>query len=326
MANNPGRSQPNIAPDQKVVIGIPTFRRPQGLERLLISIAAQRVFFTPKVVVADNQGEAGAGIKVVEEIRNRGDFPFPLMAIAVAERGISQVRNALLNKAFAELKADVLVMVDDDEYVEADWLANMVSMQEKFDFDVVRGKVLPEFAHNPPGWCCGLDIYYKQPDKAAGGPVSIVYATDNVLINKTVFTLLPTASFDPAFGLSGGGDAEFFTRLKKRGATFGYAPRAISHELIHADRMTRRWALQRFYRIGSGDARIFKMHSESLSDRCLFFAKMAGAFIVAPLLALLTFWSPARQMRALALLFRQVGKLNGLFGRAPQVYQITHGS
>lgn len=310
---------------KKIVIGIPTFRRPQGLARLLASIADQQAPFIPHVLVADNEGKGGAGLKVVEEVR-RNNFPFPLTAIPVPERGISQVRNALLKVAFEDLAADALAMVDDDERVEPDWLTCLVAMQQQHGFDVIRGKVLPEFAAPPPRWTRGLDIYHRQDDDAPGGAAPIVYATDNVLLSKRIWELLPEAKFDPAFSLSGGGDAEFFTRLRKHGAKFGYVPWAVSHEMIHASRMTKRWAMQRAYRIGSGDARIFKLHAETTGEQLLFFSKLTGALAATPLLILLMCWSPSRRMRAILLLARQLGKINGLLGyRFPQVYKEIHG-
>ncbi len=307
---------------KKIVIGIPSFRRPQSLTRLLHSIAAQQAPFVPHVLVADNEGGDGAGLKVVEQMRQRG-FPFPLTAIAVPERGLSQVRNALLKTAFEDLAADAMAMVDDDERVEPEWIASLVAMQEQGNYDLVGGRVETEFEHPPPRWIEGLDVYFCTPHPP--GDIPIIYGAGNVLLNRTIHSVFANIRFDPSFGLTGGEDSDFFFRLKAQGARFGFAPRAISHEFYHASRMTRYWASQRKYRIASNETRRCKEYIKGVKAKTTYFAKLAVALILAPILALLLFWSPKQQMRAVMLFARQLGKLNGLFGKPPRVYEITHG-
>lgn len=305
-----------------IVIGIPTFKRPQGLARLLDSIAAQQTSFIPQVLVADNEGEQGAGLKVVEEVRSQG-FPFPLTAIAVPERGISQVRNALMKHAFENLAADALAMVDDDERVESGWIAALVSMQAQGNFDVVGGVVFPEFETTPPQWSDSLAVYWRTiyPD----GSIDMIHGTTNVLLNRSLHERFPDTFFDSSFGLTGGGDKEFFTRLKHKGAVFGFAADAVSHEFFDAGRATKSWAVKRAYRIGSGDARIFKLYSRTFGEWSREAVKLSTAFMLSPVLILVMVWSPSKQMRAVLMLTRQLGKLNGLFGKPPRVYETIYG-
>ena len=307
---------------KRVVVGIPTFRRPQGLTRLLASIAAQEVQFTPLVLVADNDSESKQGFAIVEQTRANG-YPFPLTGIVVRERGISQVRNALMRIAFNDLAAEGLAMVDDDEHVEPNWLAALVSIQEQGEFDVVGGPVLPEFEHPPPRWVSGLSIYWRKVHKP--GTISMVQGTGNIFLNRSLHERFHECVFDPFFGLTGGGDKEYFTRLKKKGATFGYAPDAISYEHISSSRMTRRWALQRAFRIGCGDARILRLHCNSEWKCIPELVKLFIALTVSPIWIVVTSWSPARQMRGCVMLARQLGKLIGLIGHPPQVYKVIHG-
>jgi glycosyltransferase involved in cell wall biosynthesis len=307
---------------KRIVIGIPTFRRPQGLARLLASIATQHVQFTPHVLVADNDKNDRQGLDVVELTKTNG-YPFPLTGIVVQERGISQVRNALMRVAFEDLAADGLAMVDDDERVEPNWLVALAAMQEQGGFDVVGGQVLPDFEHPPPRWTFGLSIYWRKVHKP--GVISMVHGTGNIFLSRSLHESFRGCVFDPHFGLTGGEDKEFFTRLKRQGASFGFAPEAISYEHISSSRMTRRWALQRAYRIGCGDARIFRLHVKSARYWACELVKLAAALTVSPLWIVVTAWSPARQMRGCMLLARQLGKLKDLLGSPPQVYKVIHG-
>ena len=76
-----------------VVICIPTFRRPQSLERLLTAIAALQTRADIAVLVADNDAETHAGFDLAR--RTAPGFRFPLRAVIAHRRGIAQVRNAL---------------------------------------------------------------------------------------------------------------------------------------------------------------------------------------------------------------------------------------
>ena len=308
---------------KNIVIGIPTFQRPKGLARLLESIAEQRTQFQLHVLVADNEGEGGAGLGVVEELLAQG-FPFPITGIAVPERGISQVRNALMKTAFENLSADGLAMVDDDERVEPGWLAALVAMQTETSADVVGGAVFPEFESPPPSWTRRLRIYWRRIKPP--GPVPLIPSTTNVYFSRSVYDKFPKEHFDLAFSLTGGGDKEYFCRIKQRGATFAFQPEARSHELFGFSRVTLKWALQRAYRIGAGDARVLRLHSPGF----LGWLKEVMVFLAATSLALMQgvvfFWSPAFRTHAFVRLARQAGKVSGFLGRLPKVYLQVHGS
>ncbi len=314
----------STASEIKIVIGIPTFKRPQGLRRLLDSLAVTQAPFIPHIVIADNEGEGGAGLAVAAQVTDEG-YPFPITALPVPERGISQARNALLHQAFKILGADYLAMVDDDERVEPDWITQLVSMQQKTQADVVGGCVMAEFEHPPHSWVLGLNVYYmcRQQD----GPAEMIWGAGNCLLHKNVamHISLPVL-FDPSFSLTGGEDDEYFYRLKSYGATFAYSGAAITHEYFGAARVTKFWALKRSFRIGTSYARIAKMNDLSTSRMWLGeILKILSITVKALLFYIFFFFSPARRMRELSLLARQAGKIAGFLGRYGQEYGRIHG-
>lgn len=310
-------------PVPNVVIGIPTFKRAAGLTRLLASIEEIRTTCNVSVLVGDNEGHGGAGLGVVAELEARG-YRFPIEAIPVPERGISPVRNALMKRALHERKADALVMVDDDERVEPDWLQALVDVWQEGGFDVVGGAVLPEFEAPPPTWVKGLHLYWRRIH--GRGAIDMVQSTCSVLIARSVAERYGDQWFDAAFALTGGGDREYFMRLKMRGATFGFAPAAISHESFSSSRTTVRWALQRAYRIGSGDARMFLLHQAKGRGVAREMAKLCAAMLAGACAVLVCSPIPRLRMKYAVLLSRQMGKLNGYFGKPPEVYRQVHGS
>jgi glycosyltransferase involved in cell wall biosynthesis len=312
-----------VNPSIRVVIGIPSFKRPQGLARLLDSLAKQRVDFEVRVVVADNDSELQQGIATVGQYQQRG-FRFPLEAFAVTERGISQVRNALMQRAFIDYQADFLAMLDDDEWAEEAWLKNLVEVQQQTRADVVGGRVSPEFEVPAPDWAQGLAIYYQQQIRQSG-PVNLIYATTNVLLSKSILSQFPGQLFDPFYSLVGGGDVEFFTRLKNLGATFAFAHQAGSHEIFGASRLTRQWARERAFRIGAGDMRIILKNNTSFKRLLTELSKALAASCVAGLQVLLHFTSSHRRMAGQLLFMRQLGKISAVFGKQKPVYRQTHG-
>jgi len=307
-----------------VVIGIPTFKRPRGLARLLDSLAKQRVDFEVRVLVADNDSERQEGIKTVEKYRQQG-FRFPLEAFVVAERGISQVRNALLRQAFVAYQADSLAMLDDDEWAEEQWLSALVLVQVLTQADVVGGNVSPEFEVPAPDWVQGLNIYHLRPRPQRSGNVYMIYGTTNVLLSKRILTRFPGQYFDPFYALVGRGDVEFFSRLKNRGATFAFAHRARSHETFGASRLTKRWARERALCDGAGQIRVILKNGAGARRLAIELTTIVLASIVAGLIVLRNFTESRRRMAGQLLFMRQMGKIAALFGRYRKVYRQIHG-
>ncbi len=310
----------------KVVIGVPTYKRPLGIRRLLDSISKQISDFEPIVLVADNEGDNGVGCATVQEILEKG-YPFPLKVIGVNERGISQVRNALMQEAFDNMQADLLAMIDDDEWVEPQWIASLVKVQQQTHADVVGGSVAPEFEEAPPAWAKGLNIYY-QTKETTSGCVPLVSGTTNVLLSRSIVDRYPKERFDPFYSLVGGGDKEYFTRLKRCGATFAFAHEAQAHELFGASRLTKEWAIERAYRIGAGDIRIISKSKPSPRVWCQEVVKFLAAVGISSimLIAMSLLARPHKKMHARLKLARQFGKLSALRGAQREVYKNVHGS
>ncbi|MEH8018598.1 glycosyltransferase [Rheinheimera muenzenbergensis] len=307
-----------------VVIGIPTFKRPQGVRRLLESVAKQVADFDITVLVADNEGDSGIGLVTVQQILAEG-YPLPLKGIAVNERGISQVRNALMHEAFDNMKANLLAMIDDDEWVEPQWIASLVKIQQQTNADVVGGSVAPEFEVPAPVWAKGLHIYY-QSDSNYSGTVELIDGTTNVLLSRHIVDAYPEERFDPFYSLVGGGDKEFFTRIKRRGATFAFAHEAQAHEIFGASRLTKKWAIERAFRIGAGDMRIIGKGNPSVLVWLKELVKLLAATVVSALSMVLLAAIPHKRMKARLKLARQMGKISAFSGAQKQVYSNIHGS
>ncbi len=308
------------SPRSKVIIGIPTYKRPQGLSKLLESITKLECSnIELSVVVAENDQQHRAGAKLVTKVSD--NYPLPLASIDVSQRGISFVRNALLDAAFLDYEADFLVMVDDDEWVESKWLNALLETHFKTGCEVVGGNTLAEFEGEPPSWTKALAIYF--PEQASlSQEIPLLESSASVLLHKCVYFGFGQQRFDPFYSVYGGGDKEYFTRLKAQGIKFASAHTAISHELFDGARVTKRWAQERAFRIGAADMRIILLHHRSnlLSE----IIKILLATLVGASGSLLSLNSRSR-MKYWLLLQRQLGKLSGLLNKQKPVYEKVHG-
>lgn len=308
--------------NETVAIGIPTYKRPKGLRLLLESLASiKSIQKKIIVVVADNQGQSGAGL---EELKRDyyNSYPFEIISFPVADVGISQVRNALLNYCFRELDASALVMVDDDEIVEENWLYELHKLHTQGGFDVVGGAVYPRFTAENPEWTEDLQYYYRPIYKS--GAINLIQGTTSVYLSRSIWEKYPNTYFDLSFSKTGGGDKEYFTRLKNKGASFAFSAEAISHEFFDSSRLNLDWAKQRAYRIGSGDTRIIIKHEGYLFA---LLKQLPKALIVSLFcLIKLPLSAGKRKIHLKILLNRQLGKLSSLRGKKIDVYSKTHGA
>ena len=304
-----------------ITIAIPTFRRPNSLERLLAAIAKLETEADVRVLVAENDAERQEGRAIVTRLMSTG-YRWPIELLLVEPRGIAQARNALVKRALAN-GFDFLAMLDDDEWPEALWLSALLRVAAESRADALQGAVLPEFERMPGRWAARC--YGFAPLRRQTGPVAMIHSTANVLLRRSAFAMLSSPWFDQEFALSGGEDKDFFTRLRMAGARFAWADDAVVHAHVPISRGNALWAVRRAYRVGNSDMRVFLKHSRALGAKLGESAKIVGAIFVSLPLALLA--APIAEWRIMPVckFARAVGKLSAAFGLRYDEYAVTHG-
>ena len=133
----------------RVAIGVATYRRPEGLARLLDALANQRVAegVALEIVVVDNDPEASAEAACAAE---RDTSPWPVHYVVEKRRGIPQARNAILDRVLPSF--DWLAFTDDDALPEPGWVQALLDAQARTGADAVTGPSLPAFEQAPPAW------------------------------------------------------------------------------------------------------------------------------------------------------------------------------
>jgi succinoglycan biosynthesis protein ExoM len=229
----------------KVTIGIPTYKRPAMLEKLLQSIFSCRVdpslVSKVDIVIVDNDAEKTAESTVV---RLLNDCP-PLFQMHYCDfpiKGLSNVRNEIINKAI-EKDPDFILFVDDDEYVVEDWLTAHVSTIVRNRGDFAMGPVIPEFEKKVSADIAQWFGHYTFEDQR-----SLDFMDSGNLIMRTKFIKETELRFDPRFNTLGAEDSYFGVSALKKGASIFFAKGAIAYETIPEKRATLAWLYKRRFR------------------------------------------------------------------------------
>ncbi len=230
----------------RVAICIPTFRRPEGLRKLLASLDQLTFTRVPppgiRVFVIDNDAADPLGHRI-------GDIGtwtrHPLDYRVEPSQGLVHARNAAL--AAVDSSFDAIAFIDDDEWAEPQWLDALLEKFVTTQAAVVHGPVRPVFETEPAQWM-RLDRYFEVGPFDDGARLTTA-ASGNCLLSKAVLDRLGL-TFDLRFNMSGGEDVAFFDRLVAHGEVIVAAADAVAYETIPAARISTAWILRRRFRSG----------------------------------------------------------------------------
>ncbi len=267
----------------RVDILICTFRRPEVL-RTLDSLAAMDVpsDIAIRVVIADNDDTPSAR-ELVQGAA--AELPWPVHYIHAPARNISIARNACLDAA----DADFIALLDDDEWVAADWLTRLLAMVRSAGADAVFGPVIAAYEDNAPDWVRAGDYHSSYPVRRNGQVETGI--SGNALLRWGDDVPWTKERFDLARGRSGGEDTEFFFRLRRAGARFEICDAARVWESVPQERLSLRWLARRRYRMGQSYAACATSNAQRIKLGLAAFGK-AGYCAAAALLT-----APARARR-----------------------------
>ena len=254
----PSRDHPTRGYMMRLAVCALTYHRPEGLRRLLHRLEQLEVPHGNHmfVVIVDNDPE-GSARELVESVAE--DTSWDVLYENELERGISAARNAAVRSGL-NAGADAIVFIDDDEWPDADWLAEFIATQHATGADIVTGPVLPVFDEPAPHWVLAGG-FFDRPRFPHNS--TIPYATtSSVLMMSSCFDGRPVP-FDPDFGLSGGSDTHLFAELSDAGCVMAWSDRAIVYEAIPASRVEASWLVRREYRRGQTLSRSLRRRNSS---------------------------------------------------------------
>jgi len=210
------------------------------LSHLLSSLQQQITdnIFTYSAVVVDNDADQSARDVVTGW---QDESTIPIDYFCEPQQNIALARN----KAVENTKGDFIAFIDDDEFPENTWLVNLLKTQGKYKAAGVLGPVKPYFEVAPPKWIIKGKIcerasfltgtILKKPNETRTG---------NVLLRKELFKDREKP-FNPEFGLTGGEDVDFFSRMMNEGLIFVWCDEAGVYEVVSMDRFEKKYYIKR---------------------------------------------------------------------------------
>lgn len=228
----------------KVAIACITFRRTDGVERLLDSFLALQPpgadWIMSGIVVVDNDPN-GSAEDVVSRTAPNATY------VIEPEPGISAARNRAVEVA-RTLGANWIAFADDDETVRAAWVRELCDVASTSDCAAVVGAVEMHFPDGTPTWFQATRVF--QSEYVDGEQTAGYFSTNNCLIRIDPMPVTGTM-FDPRFGLTGGSDWHLGRRIIAVGQRVAYAPKAFADEVVVQSRITLRYAVERLIRYGN---------------------------------------------------------------------------
>jgi succinoglycan biosynthesis protein ExoM len=237
----------------KILVATLTCKRPRMLADLLRSWKSLvlppccEVFFA----VIENDC-APVSAHVVEDFSAQMSRP---AAYRLEQRaGIPFARNAAVDLA-VELEMDLLAFVDDDEVVDAMWLAELVATHRETDAVLIGGPVSASGPGTPLSpWKtrmlegikarCERNAKRNAVKSAKGQANRIAIVTNNWLAHISLFTV-HELRFSEVHGVSGGSDTSFDRAVTQKGLPKAWAPAAQVVETIPASRLSFRYQFRR---------------------------------------------------------------------------------
>jgi succinoglycan biosynthesis protein ExoM len=224
-----------------------TFRRPEGLRRLLEGLGAQTFAKVPEpritIVVVDN--DATEPMRALVESCRPG-FRWTLVYDCEPGRGLSKARNCSLG--LVPQDADYVAFIDDDEVPVPIWLDELLHIARICTAPIVQGPLMPAFSPQVPAWVRRGRFFEHGPFED-GAPLAFA-AAGNSLIECDVIRRLELR-FDERFNFTGGEDQHFFGRAIRAGNRVVTAGKALVYESIPDDRTTLAYLLRRHFRMGN---------------------------------------------------------------------------
>ncbi|WP_027168382.1 glycosyltransferase [Mesorhizobium sp. WSM3224] len=242
-----GRSPGLAAETVEAVVTLPTFKRPKQVLETLASLKVQRTDRRFAVIVMENEAEAREGASAALPLFESVEMPG--MVIIAHERGNCSAYNAGWQTAMLQFpNFRHLLVIDDDEIAEPDWLERMCKAAETLGADIVGGPQVPVFAD--PAHARWAEHPVFAPPYRETGRVPALYSSGNLLVGRNVLAAMGPPFLDLRFNFTGGGDSDFLSRSAQKGFVLGWCAEAKVNETVPARRIEADWIRARSLRNG----------------------------------------------------------------------------
>jgi succinoglycan biosynthesis protein ExoM len=234
-------------------IVIPTFRRPAALRRCIGSCVTQTGLdgLDYELVIVDNCPQQSARDVVASISRAESRR---IIYAHEPRPGVAHARNC----GVATARAPLIAFIDDDEFAEPNWMAQLLAAQAKVDADIVFGPVLAVIEGDSSADRDFVRDFYTIDCQRPSGPMTGLKHSGNVLLRKER-CFRGGHAFNPQLGFFGGEDGLFFLQLARTNVSMVWCREAVTHEIVPLPRTTYRYILKRSIIRGQSAPLIYSM-------------------------------------------------------------------
>lgn len=238
-----------------VTVVLPTFRRPEGLRRVLEALARQDdPLIDWELVVVDNDEPPG-NAAVLEQFAS--GFPVPVRSVHEPKRGAAHARN----RGIAEASSEFIAFIDDDVVPASDWLSQLLRPLQERRCDGVGGRVILDQTVRRPRWFDDRSFSGYLAHFNLGDDETDIEAGGYVLTANAAFRtglLRESGGFDPVLGPRSGiplvnDDVQLCRDAMRIGGKIRYSPSAVVVHELPPGRLTRSYIWRRLYAQGRSD-------------------------------------------------------------------------
>jgi len=252
----------------RIEVLICTHNRAALLERTLefIGQAACPAGASVEVLVAANACRDGTRELLAAYAEGRRALRFPLRFLEEPTPGKSHA----LNSAIAQLRGDVIAMVDDDHRVDRGYFESIAEAVDRFpEATMYCGRILPDWTGFEPAWVHDLSAYAIYPlpiphYDLGDAPLKIgeegrLPGGGNLVLKRDVFSrvgLFSTELGPQGHNLAGGEDTDFVQRALATGERITYWPPILQYHVVEHERLTLKYLLEKSFQRSFSATRI----------------------------------------------------------------------
>lgn len=247
-----------------------------------------------EIVIVDNNCTDGT---VAELERFKATYPdICIRYFLETTQGLSHSRN----RGIREAKGDILIYVDDDAFVETEYLAKYADLfNRRPDVDAAGGPIVPYYeSGKEPEWMTShlrrlLTAYLYFGDSERYFPGRAFPGGGNAAYRKSVFDKV--GLFNPELGrngenLGGGEEKDIFDRMKTAGMKVVYVPDCVLHHIIPQYRLEEDYFVRITEGIGTSEGlRTLRISKTKYLDRVLSEVIKWGGTLVLSMVYMLLF-------------------------------------
>ena len=230
----------------EVTVVVPTFRRPEDLERAVLSVFEQIDVSAFDLLIVDNDPDASAR-SVSETLMTQAPSFCSMSYIHEPNAGVANARNTALTNTHTNL----IAFLDDDQSAPPHWLSELISFHKKCPAPVTFGPVVTRLPETTSRHRPYLETFFARSLDRRSGQIEHYYGCGNSFFDLSLIGQ-EKPLFDTAMNETGGEDDMLFRSLQESGYTFGWCAEAPAYEHVPASRATLRYTLKRAFSYGQG--------------------------------------------------------------------------